>query len=366
VATNNWLVAFVVLAWNMAAIQASEERPRPTGSDVTGAQFFALALTNDQFQIALCRGRAIRPPVAEYKLISGESLLGSDFVKHGYSARYQFLHVIEPIKGHFDRLVVYEEGIKRGKLWPAFNSPSFIPPPDTQWIVVFREDRDGARIGFKDSEKKLPGLDLANRAYGVIRYDAANHLGLDAKEFLSDLKVLAQNAAGSDPSVLDQLKTEFGREIFAVMLDPAAWALQFDSYGLTLSAAAGKEEYRIGEKVAISVSIKNIGQQKRQLFTSPRTQSNYAAVLYASDGACVEKRKDAAELEPIGEPGWPFVLQRITTIDPGTVAKEAVDLERWFKADLKGVYRLVLVRRVGPSWDDGFLVSNLMEFSVVE
>jgi len=359
------LVALLVCACFMASIQAAEECPgcgERKGGNMTAAKFFAIALTNDPFRIALCEGFPIKPPAALNELYSAKSF--GDYAKD--SARCQFLRVVDPIRGHFDRLVVYHEwGVVLGRDWPAFNSPNFSPPADTQWIVVFREVRDGANIPFKNSEKKLPILHLANKDYGVIRYDAPNHFGLDAKEFLSDLKLLAQLTPGTEDVVLDQLKTDLGKETFAVMTDPAASGLQFDSQDLTLSAVADREEYRIGEEISISVSIKNTAEQKRQLFTSSIIRNTYAPVLYAGDGRRVAYAPDVDAL-PIPGPGLPRASQRITTIDPGTAATETVDLDKWFKIEEKGIYRLVLIRCVGPSWDDGFMVSNFVEFSVLE
>jgi len=121
--------------------------------------------------------------------------------------------VIEAIKGDFDRIVVYEEYFRHGRIWPAFNAPSFRPSGDTQWLVVFREDADGEKIGFEDSDRKLPVLQLASREYGIIRYEDTNHLDIDAKQFLADLRILLEHIEKGKEVVPSQLKTELGRKI---------------------------------------------------------------------------------------------------------------------------------------------------------
>ena len=181
---------------------------------MNAADFFTSVLRDDQFKIALCKSRSVESSPDKYELNAGENLLRSDFFE--YSAQRQFLHVIEAIKGNFNRIVVYHEALKRGRIWPAFNAPSFIPPENTQWIVVFKYDPTGAKISFSNSDRELPVLQLANKEFGVIRYDDANHLGVDARQILSDLRILVEYVEQGSKEVLpNELKTDLGKKILA-------------------------------------------------------------------------------------------------------------------------------------------------------
>ena len=213
--TKSLLIMLLVLGCSTTAIAACKGCPKTKGKDMTASQFFASALTNDQFRIALCRPRTRKPLKAlhKYTLNTGESLLRSSYTDYTKSVGYKFLCVTEAIKGDFDRIVVYEEYLMYGRIWPAFNNSSFIPSQDTQWLVVFREDADGEKIEFEDSDRKLPVLQLASKEYGIIRYEGANHLGIDAKEFLSDLRILVKHVKKSKKVAPNQLKTELGKEI---------------------------------------------------------------------------------------------------------------------------------------------------------
>jgi hypothetical protein len=211
---RNVLVLFLVLKFFLCQAGVACENCIAGEKSMNAADFFASALRDDQFKIALCKSRSGKPSPDKYELNSGESLLRSDFFE--YSAQCQFLYVIEAIKGNFDRIVVYHEALKRGRIWPAFNAPSFIPPENTQWIVVFKYDPNGAKISFSDSDKELPVLQLADKEFGIIRYDDANHLGVDARQFLLDLRILVEYVEQGGKEVLpDELKTDLGKKILA-------------------------------------------------------------------------------------------------------------------------------------------------------
>ena len=194
--------------------------------------FYAKALKDKQIRIALCEARFdesspedfesfeeyIKNYEEEYcKLTTGDSLLESNFTEH--SSDWQSLYVIEAIKGAFDRIVVYHEfSAVLGRPYPAFDAPNFAPLYESKWIVAFEYNPKGEKVIFEESNRTLPVLELASKEFGIIRYDAPNHLGIDAKEFVSDLKLLVKCTEEKGTKISsNELRTELGRKIFAFL-----------------------------------------------------------------------------------------------------------------------------------------------------
>ena len=187
------------------------------GEAANSARFFSSALTGEEYKIALCEAFSTQGfpyKTSHFELRSGKNLLKSDYPEHSVSR--QLLCVIEAIKGDFDRIVVYHEYFSYGqKNWPAFNRHYFIPVKNTKWIVVFKDDAGGEQVNFRDSEEHLPVLRLASKEFGIIRYDDTNHMGLNAKHFSEDLKLLLSYLENKQINSLDKLKTDLGEKILA-------------------------------------------------------------------------------------------------------------------------------------------------------
>jgi hypothetical protein len=201
------------------------------------AAFYANALKNEQIVIVLCEEKSFDKEVPkasdfekheeyankideylyeEYGLLTGENLLHSNYTKH--RSDWQSLYVIEAIKGTFDRIVVYQEfGVVTGRDYPAFNAPNFAPFYDSQWIVVFKCDPKGEKVIFEDSDRTLPVLELASKDYGIIRYDAPNHLDIDAEKFLEDLQKLTVYKETDHGLFSADLQTELGKKIYELL-----------------------------------------------------------------------------------------------------------------------------------------------------
>jgi hypothetical protein len=201
------------------------------------ANFYVNALKSQEIMIALCEEKSFSNEVPkasdfekheeyankideylyeEYGLKAGENLLHSNYTKH--RSDWQSLYVIEAIKGLFDRIVVYQEfGVVTGRDYPAFNAPNFAPFYDSQWIVVFKCDPKGEKIIFEDSDRTLPVLELASKDYGIIRYDAPNHLGIDAEKFLEDLQKLTVYKETDHGLSSADLQTELGKKIYELL-----------------------------------------------------------------------------------------------------------------------------------------------------
>jgi hypothetical protein len=201
------------------------------------ANFYANALKSQKIMIALCEEKSFSnelPKASDfdkheeyvekfdehfyekYGLITGENLLHSNYTEH--RSDWQYLYVIEAVKGLFDRVVVYYEfDDVIGRDYPAFDAPNFVPSYDSKWIVVFRYNPQGGKVIFEDSDKTLPVLELASKDYGIIRYDAPNHSGIDADKFLDDLQKLTKYAETDQGLLSTDLQTELGKKIYELL-----------------------------------------------------------------------------------------------------------------------------------------------------
>jgi len=183
------------------------------------AEFFAQAISNEKYTIALCKGLPLGNVKGKRLLKDGSHVLQSNFF-HIVGSAGALVEVVKPIKGDFDRLIVYEEYHKLGRIWPAFKSSNFFPDENSQYIVVFEEDTDGRIIEIRHSDTTIPVLGLASKEFGIIRYDQPNHLGIDAEEFLGDLKRIVKHLEEEKELSAEQLKTEMGKMVLDRVASP--------------------------------------------------------------------------------------------------------------------------------------------------
>ena len=171
------------------------------------------ALVDPQYSIAVCESRVTSAP-KDYELKSGDNLMVSDFVSRFSSNEVKYLHVLQPVKGEFDRIVVYHEVAGFSK------RTQFLPSPNTKWIVIFKNSpASSPPIVWKDNDgrvrRQMPVLEIADKVVGVATYGDTPQ----STNQVDDLKALAA-IAGKKPDLAAlkmRLKTPLGREVAGLL-----------------------------------------------------------------------------------------------------------------------------------------------------
>ena len=141
--------------------------------------------------------------------------------------------------------------------------------------------------------------------------------------------------------------------------DKEIWGDTFK--GVALSASVGRARYVVGEAPEVSLRIKNFGDKDVNVIGAAG-DSRFA--LFNSDGRPVPKR-DFAGGDEKTSPRLGNQRRSVRILKPGEEETEPIRLGRWFELNEKGDYYLVVIRCIW-SWEEGFAVSNLVRFSVVE
>ena len=137
--------------------------------------------------------------------------------------------------------------------------------------------------------------------------------------------------------------------------------------GVAMSVRPRKSRSTLGQKIEISVLIKNAGEDEAVVFTTGGFLDNYRVALFDQEGRPVAKSKLAEEFEEYyGQEGG-FHRRRVTRSKPGETREgfQVFTLNEWFEIDKAGTYYLVVMRRLW-SWDKGFMISNMAKITIVK
>lgn len=137
--------------------------------------------------------------------------------------------------------------------------------------------------------------------------------------------------------------------------------------GVAMSVRPRKSRSTLGQKIEISVLIKNAGEDEAVVFTTGGFLDNYRVALFDQEGRPVAKSKLAEEVEEYyGQEGG-FHRRRVTRIKPGETREgfQVFTLNEWFEIDKAGTYYLVVMRRLW-SWDKGFMISNMAKITIAK
>lgn len=150
--------------------------------------------------------------------------------------------------------------------------------------------------------------------------------------------------------------------------------------GLAMSIRPSQPQYALGEDIQVKVYLKNL-RSEEFLMMYNRYKRLYRMVLFDSEGAPVERTEElrsseASEMKPetpIGRASKRDIrvppLNESTRMDTYSV----VYLKSWFMINKPGTYTLVIMHPIasrsifeGPSWEEGFLISNAININIVE
>ena len=133
--------------------------------------------------------------------------------------------------------------------------------------------------------------------------------------------------------------------------------------GLIMSAGIEPGVYKVGDKIEGWITVRGASAgKKRVVITDVRYDCRLA--LYRNDGSMVERKKgwwpeaeknESDEIEP-----------RYYKLVGGDRFDQSFVVNDWFDIDVPGTYQLIVMRRIKQSWQDGFLVSNIASFKIIE
>lgn len=150
--------------------------------------------------------------------------------------------------------------------------------------------------------------------------------------------------------------------------------------GLAISICPNRLQYALGEDIEVRIYLKNLRSEEFSIRYSTH-QRLYRMAMFDSEGAPVERteelRNSEASLTKPGLPTGRFSMRGIS-VSPWeeSTRRDAfriVYLKSWFKIDKPGTYALVVMHPIasgglmeGPSWEEGFLISNAIKINIVE
>jgi hypothetical protein len=140
--------------------------------------------------------------------------------------------------------------------------------------------------------------------------------------------------------------------------------------GLAVSIEPKKAEYEIGENIEISILYKNFSKENLKLridrYYGDTEDSSYA--IYFPDGNPVYKSELIEKYEaninkPLEFPrrGSDMLLD----LRPSQIYIFTNNISRYFKIEKEGTYSLVIMRNITGSWQDGFMISNMIKINIV-
>lgn len=138
--------------------------------------------------------------------------------------------------------------------------------------------------------------------------------------------------------------------------------------GLVISAATNNNEYQLGQNIILTVILKSIDENGTHILSSgPKNTFNidYKIVLFDSDGRHANQTDKYLKLEKSDNTTPPIIPSRFgTIIRPGDEVKDMFTINDWFEINREGIYSIIVMRKL-DSWEDGFAISNLVSFKVV-
>lgn len=140
--------------------------------------------------------------------------------------------------------------------------------------------------------------------------------------------------------------------------------------GLAMSIEPLQDEFEIGNKIGISILYKNFSKKELvlQRVNDSKHIEDFRYAMYFPDGNSVQKSYLVEEFEAsINKPRTlPRVSSRqIRNLQPRQILSYIVEVSRFFKIEKAGTYSLVIMRRITDSWQDGFMISNMIKIKIV-
>jgi hypothetical protein len=143
--------------------------------------------------------------------------------------------------------------------------------------------------------------------------------------------------------------------------------------GFALSIAPVKDEYVIGDKIEISMLVKNVSPEKLTLLGSHGLEifDNFQYALYFPDGNSVPKseyvKKQDDDFEKLQRKNLPLSgSTQGYPMQPKEILQFIYPINTFFNIQKEGTYLLIIMRRVKESWKDGFMISNMTKINIVE
>ncbi|HUT30243.1 MAG TPA: hypothetical protein VMX13_10665 [Sedimentisphaerales bacterium] len=148
------------------------------------------------------------------------------------------------------------------------------------------------------------------------------------------------------------------------------WGEAFKQAALSVSPM--KEKYKPGEKIEISVVVKNLADKELVLTYDGRPKRRIA--LFDEEGQPVEKTETGKEADKYFSNGSnnPFAIYsaRVQRVPPGgtfpgPTGWHLLTLNHWFKLDKSGTFTLVMMQQISLE-DTDFLISNAAHINITE
>jgi len=131
--------------------------------------------------------------------------------------------------------------------------------------------------------------------------------------------------------------------------------------GVAISVSPTKSRYRVDEKIEVSVTIRNVGEEKVMAIFTGGFLENFRLALFDIKGRPVEKTERTENFEAfLGRKKLSPTSGSTTRLNPGETFEQyqTFSLNDWIKIEKEGTYFLVVMCKLKMSWDEGFMISN--------
>jgi hypothetical protein len=134
--------------------------------------------------------------------------------------------------------------------------------------------------------------------------------------------------------------------------------------GMALSINVYKR-YTLGKEINITADIIN-NSDKTIVMSSRNVISQYRLALFDQEGNPVNKTKFVIDNENKTNKSKPIIVMRNIAhrLDQGKQYSEQININDWFVINKAGTFQLVAMRKISYSWDDGFMISNLVKIEI--
>lgn len=133
--------------------------------------------------------------------------------------------------------------------------------------------------------------------------------------------------------------------------------------GLVMSAGIEPGVYEVGDKIEGWIAVRGTSAGKKRVVTTD-VRHDCRLALYRSDGSKVRRKK---RWWPEAEKNASQEMQiRHYELRGKERFYQSFVINDWFAIEAPDTYELVVMRRIKESWQDGFLISNIASFKVIE